>query len=74
MEGRVAIGYDHGYDSEVFYLGLSLDPAYVEGFVEGCPERGSARTTPMGSASWGASGRRATTGGSSWRRSRAGRR
>ena len=39
MEGRAAVGYDHGYDAEVFYLGLSLDPAYVEGFVEGCPER-----------------------------------
>jgi hypothetical protein len=23
----------------VFYLGLSLDPRYVEGFVEGCLER-----------------------------------
>ena len=38
-EGREAIGYDHGYDGEVFYLGLALDPAYVEGFVEGCLER-----------------------------------
>ncbi len=37
--GRAAIGYDHGYDAEVFYLGLSLDPAYIEGFVEGCLER-----------------------------------
>jgi len=37
--GRAAIGYDHGYDGEVFYLGLALDPAYVEGFVEGCVER-----------------------------------
>jgi hypothetical protein len=33
--GRAAIGYDHGYDGEVFYLGLALDPHYVEG----CPER-----------------------------------
>ena len=39
MEGRAAVGYDHGYDAEVFYLGLALDPAYVEGFVEGCLER-----------------------------------
>jgi hypothetical protein len=31
-EDREAIGYDR----EVFYLGLALDPAYVEGFVEGC--------------------------------------
>jgi hypothetical protein len=23
--GRAAIGYDHGYDGEVFYLGLALD-------------------------------------------------
>ena len=36
--GRAAIGYDHGYDAEVFYLGLALDPAYVEGFVERCLE------------------------------------
>ena len=34
-EGREAVGYD----GEVFYLGLALDPAYVEGFVEGCLER-----------------------------------
>jgi hypothetical protein len=38
-EGRAAIGYDHGYDAQKFYLGLALDPAYVEGFVEGCLER-----------------------------------
>ncbi len=37
--GRAAIGYDHGYDGEIFYLGLALDPRYVEGFVEGCLER-----------------------------------
>ncbi len=35
FEGRAAVGYDHGYDAEVFYLGLALDPK----FVEGCPER-----------------------------------
>ncbi len=39
FEGRAAIGYDHGYDAGVFYLGLALDPAYVEGFMEGCLER-----------------------------------
>ncbi len=39
VSGRAAIGYDHGYDGEVFYLGLALDPAYVEGFVEGRLER-----------------------------------
>ena len=39
FEGRAAIGYDHGYDAENFYLGLALDPKYVEGFVAGCPER-----------------------------------
>jgi hypothetical protein len=39
FEGRAAIGYDHGYDAQVFYLGLALDPRYVEGFVEGCLER-----------------------------------
>ena len=39
FEGRAAVGYDHSYDAEVFYLGLALDPAYVDGFVEGCLER-----------------------------------
>jgi hypothetical protein len=29
--GRAAIGYDHGYDGEVFYLGLALDERHVEG-------------------------------------------
>jgi hypothetical protein len=37
--GRAAIGYDHGYDGEVFYFGLALDPSYIEGWVEGCLER-----------------------------------
>ena len=37
--GRAAIGYDHGYDAEVFYLGLALDERYIEGWVEGCLER-----------------------------------
>ena len=37
--GRAAIGYDHGYDGEIFYLGLALDPHYVDGWVEGCLER-----------------------------------
>jgi len=37
--GRAAMGYDHGYDGEVFYLGLALDERYVEGWVEGCLER-----------------------------------
>lgn len=32
--GRAAIGYDHGHDAEVFYIGLALDPAYVEGCLE----------------------------------------
>jgi hypothetical protein len=36
---RSALGYEHGYDAEVFYLGLALDERYVEGFVEGCLER-----------------------------------
>jgi hypothetical protein len=38
FEGRAATGYDHGYDAEV-YLGLALDPGYVEGLVEGRLER-----------------------------------
>jgi hypothetical protein len=47
------MGYDHDYDAEgVFYLALDETYvwAYVEGFVEGCPERGSARTSRMGRA------------------------
>jgi hypothetical protein len=32
--GRAAIGYDHGYDGQLFYLGLALDERYVEGWVE----------------------------------------
>ena len=39
LSGRAATGYDHGYDAEVFYLGLALDERYVEGWVEGCLER-----------------------------------
>ncbi len=39
FESRRAIGYDHGYDARVFYQGLALDPAYIEGWVEGCLER-----------------------------------
>jgi len=39
FEGRAAIGYDHGYDAQKFYLGLALDAKYIEGFVEGCLER-----------------------------------
>ena len=37
--GRVAIGYDYGYDAEVLYLGLALDPAYIEGRAGGCLAR-----------------------------------
>ncbi len=39
FEGRAAMGSDHGYDAQKFYLVLALDPAYVEGSVEGCLER-----------------------------------
>jgi hypothetical protein len=39
FEGRAAIGYDHGYEAQKFYLGQALDPKYVEGFVKGCLER-----------------------------------
>jgi hypothetical protein len=38
-EDSEAIGYDHGYDAEVFYLRLAVYEKYVEGFVEGCLER-----------------------------------
>jgi hypothetical protein len=55
-KGRAAVGYDHGYDTEVFYLGLALIPKYVEGFVErvpgedrqGLPRWRSPPTGPMG--------------------------
>ncbi len=39
FEGRAAIGYDHGYDTQRFYLGLALDLNNVKGIVEGCLER-----------------------------------
>lgn len=39
FQGRAAIGYDHGYDAQKFYLELALDPKYIEGFVAGCLER-----------------------------------
>ncbi len=39
LEGRAAIGYDHGYDAQKFYLGLAR-PKYVERFVEGCTPEG----------------------------------
>ena len=32
-------GHHHGYGGQLFYLGLALDAAYVEGLVEGCLER-----------------------------------
>jgi hypothetical protein len=38
-EAKETVGYDHGYDGETFYLGLELDPAYVERFVEDCLDR-----------------------------------
>jgi hypothetical protein len=38
FESRAAKGYDHGHDAQNFYLGLALDPKYIEGFVEGCLE------------------------------------
>lgn len=50
------MGYDHGYDEEVFYLGLTLDPAYVEGFVEAA-WRGSVRTIQRRSDCSGTSGK-----------------
>jgi hypothetical protein len=37
--GMAAIGYDCGYDWEIFYEGHSDDEEYVRGFVEGCLER-----------------------------------
>ncbi len=34
----MAIGYDHGYDGQLCYLGLALDAACLEAFVQGCLE------------------------------------
>jgi hypothetical protein len=34
--GRAAIGYDHGYDAEIFYLGLALDERYVDRGASRC--------------------------------------
>jgi hypothetical protein len=31
--GGPALGYDHGYGGEVFYLGLALAPKDIGGFV-----------------------------------------
>ncbi len=57
FEGRAAVGYDHGYDGEMFYFGLVLDEKYVEGFVEGA-WRGSTRMIRRAKTCCGASGRR----------------
>lgn len=37
--GMAAVGYDCGYDMEVFHEGHADDEEYVRGFVEGCLER-----------------------------------
>ena len=35
VRSRATLGHDdHGHDAEVFYLGLVLDPKYVEGCLE----------------------------------------
>jgi hypothetical protein len=39
VRSRATLGHDdHGHDAEVFYLGLVLDPKYVEGCLEGIGE------------------------------------
>ena len=62
FEGREAVGYDHGYDGEVFCLGLALDQAYVEGFVGGCLER-IGEEAPGARTFCGTSGRGGQGGG-----------
>ena len=32
--GRAAIGCDYSYDAQKFYLGLALDPKYIEVYIE----------------------------------------
>jgi hypothetical protein len=39
LTGMAAIGYDYGYDAEVFYEGHAHDQGFVKGFVEGCLDR-----------------------------------
>ena len=39
LTGMAAIGYDYGYDAEIFYEGHADDEEYVRGFVEGCLKR-----------------------------------
>lgn len=39
LRGMAAIGYDYGYDAEIFYEGHADDKEFVRGFVEGCLER-----------------------------------
>jgi hypothetical protein len=48
LEGRAQQGYTHGRYAMVFYKGLALHPAYVDGFVEGCLHR-IAEDCPDGS-------------------------
>ena len=54
--GTATFGYDHGYDGQLFYLGLALDERYVEGWVEGCLER-IGENNPRRNSSSGTSGR-----------------
>ena len=50
FESRAAIGYDHGYDAQKFYVGLALDPKYIEGFTEGGLERYGVPSGPRAHA------------------------
>jgi hypothetical protein len=56
--GRAVIGYDHGYDGEIFYLSLALDEKSVEGSLDRSArtirEEGSPRLTgdPQRLSSW----------------------
>jgi len=47
--GRAAIGYDHGYDGQLFYFSLALEEKYVEGTLDRSArtsrEEGSPRLT-----------------------------
>jgi hypothetical protein len=42
--GRAAIGYDHGYDGEVFYLSLALDEKYVEASLDSEDDPGGGKS------------------------------
>ena len=60
--GRAAMGYDHGYDGEIFYLGLALEREVRRGLGRRMPGEGLASMTRMRSYFSGISGRTRPSG------------